>query len=357
MSKEMKTWVDAMKIAEPKFKEINKAVGAVDWVREASFARQIIQAAAALQKCPPQTVYDAVVNVAAVGLTLNPAEKLAYLVPRDGKCVLDISYRGLLKIATDTGSIMWGMPELVYEGDDFTYKGPATKPEHDADVFAENRGTDEGLKGGYCIAKTKECDYLVTTMTAKEIFEVRRCSKAYMMYASKKGEEWKAGPWVTFFGEMAKKTLIKRAQKVWPRTDKTQRLDHAIHLLNQHEGLSFTDEQLDFYSRQVEKSDDPLEFMAFTKSLDSRVHNDLFNHWEYGDKTKMKQKARDLESKAWEIVHSIVVGIKQAVENDDDGAVRELLDDLSFNARGIIIDNLDAQSVDYCKHIGYEEAA
>jgi recombination protein RecT len=34
--------------------------------------------------------------VAAIGITLNPASKLAYLVPRDGMVCLDISYMGLL---------------------------------------------------------------------------------------------------------------------------------------------------------------------------------------------------------------------------------------------------------------------
>lgn len=357
MGTEMKTWVDAMKAAQPKFQEINKTVGAVDWAREASFARQIIQASDKLQECPPQTVYDAVVNVAAVGLTLNPAEKLAYLVPRDNKCVLDISYRGLLKIATDTGSILWGMPELVYEGDEFVYKGPAEKPEHNADVFASNRGTEEGLKGGYCIAKTKEGDYLVTTMTANEIFEVRRCSKAYMYYANKQGQEHKAGPWVSFFGEMAKKTLIKRAQKIWPRTDKTQRLDHAIHLLNQHEGLSYSDVQRDYYVQQIEKGDDPLEFLAFTKSLDSRAHNDLYNHWEYGSKVKMKKAADDLATKGWELVHQYVAQIKESVQNDDDQSVHEILGEVSPNARDLILHNLDPVEVDYCNNIGYERAA
>jgi recombination protein RecT len=34
--------------------------------------------------------------------------------------------------------------------------------------------------------------------------------------------------------EMARKTIVKRASKYWP---KAQRLDNAIHLLNEDEGM------------------------------------------------------------------------------------------------------------------------
>ena len=69
----------------------------------------------------PASVRNAVINVAATGLSLNPALKFAYLVPRDNEVCLDISYMGLIKIATDTGSILWAKAEIVYEKDIFTY--------------------------------------------------------------------------------------------------------------------------------------------------------------------------------------------------------------------------------------------
>lgn len=350
-------WVNAMIKAEPKFKEINAKIGAVDWAIEASFARQAIQASKALAECTPQSIQDAIVNVAAVGLSLNPAQKLAYLVPRDGKCVLDISYQGLLKIATDTGSIAWGRAELVYEGETFMYHGPATLPEHEADPFDSRRGTTDGFRGVYCIAKTADGDYLIDTMPADEVYRIRNCSKAFARYANKEGEEWKAGPWVTFFGEMAKKSIIKRAQKTWPRTDKTARLDQAVHILNQHEGLAFSEHQRDYYVKMIEKGDDPLEFLAFTKSLDQRAHTDLYNHWEYGQKVKMKAEADALAQKGWDVLHECVAEIKEAVAKDNDQAVHEILGDMSPNAQELLFHNLDPAEADYCQQIGYGTAA
>ena len=62
----------------------------------------------------PGSVKLAMANVASIGLTLNPANAYAYLVPRDGAIVLDISYKGLIKVATDAGSILWAKADLVY---------------------------------------------------------------------------------------------------------------------------------------------------------------------------------------------------------------------------------------------------
>ena len=62
-----------------------------------------------------QSVINAVTNVAAIGISLNPARKQAYLVPRDKKVCLDISYIGLIDLATQSGSVVWVKAELVYE--------------------------------------------------------------------------------------------------------------------------------------------------------------------------------------------------------------------------------------------------
>jgi len=69
--------------------------------REAGFAIQILMNNPYLMKADPLSVKDAVVNIALTGLTLNPALKYAYLVPRkvksDLKCILDISYIGMIR--------------------------------------------------------------------------------------------------------------------------------------------------------------------------------------------------------------------------------------------------------------------
>ncbi|USE79523.1 recombinase RecT [Cupriavidus gilardii] len=206
----------------------------LNFEREAGFAIQSLTAndyALGIAQNNRQSVINAVTNIAAIGISLNPAKKQAYLVPRDGKICLDISYIGLLDLAIGSGSIRWGQAELVYDGDAFTLNGFDKPPTHERNPFAKDRGEVVGV---YVVVKTADGDYLTTTMTIDEVNAIRDRSSAWKAWINKK----KSCPWVTDPGEMAKKTVIKRAYKLWP---KTERLEQAIHHLNTDggEGIGF----------------------------------------------------------------------------------------------------------------------
>ncbi len=178
-----------------------------------------------------QSVINAVTNVAAIGISLNPARKQAYLVPRDRKVCLDISYIGLVDLATQSGSIVWAKAELVYEADHFQMGEPGTMPKHQFNPFAKDRGA---VIGAYVVVKTPSGEYLCDAMSIDEINAIRDRSSAWKAYITKKV----SCPWVTDPGEMAKKTVIKRASKMWP---KNERLNMAIQHLNVEleEGIEF----------------------------------------------------------------------------------------------------------------------
>ena len=60
----------------------------VSWVKESQFACQLLRANDFLTKTAernPNSLRDAIINVAAIGISLNPAEKRAYLVPLDDR--------------------------------------------------------------------------------------------------------------------------------------------------------------------------------------------------------------------------------------------------------------------------------
>lgn len=204
----------------------------ISFEREAGFAIQQLSRNDYAMKIATenrQSVVDAVVNIAAIGISLNPAKKQAYLVPRDGRICLDISYIGLLDLAIQSGSIMWGQAALVYEKDNFEMQGYDEPPIHKRKPFDKDRGE---IVGVYVVVKTRDGDYLTEPMSLDEVYDIRDRSSAWKAWIEKK----KKCPWVTDEGEMIKKTVIKRAYKMWPKAD---RLDTAIHHLNtvNEEGL------------------------------------------------------------------------------------------------------------------------
>lgn len=197
----------------------------INFEREAGFAIQSITAndyATGIAQRNPQSVVNAVTNIAAIGISLNPAKKQAYLVPRDGKICLDISYMGLIDLAMNTGSIKWAQAALVYENDTFALNGYDKPPTHVFSPFSKGRGA---IVGVYVVVKTADDEYLTHTMEISEVYKIRDRSSAWKAWVEKK----KSCPWVTDEGEMVKKTCVKQAYKYWPKTD---RLEKAIHYLN-----------------------------------------------------------------------------------------------------------------------------
>ncbi|EEY8097974.1 recombinase RecT, partial [Escherichia coli] len=147
------------------------------WAKESQFAIQQFQKNDFLAKTAQANLpsaRNAIINVAAIGITLNPSSKLAYLVPRGGAVCLDISYMGLLHLAQVTGAIQWGQCKLVYEKDIYESNGIDCAPTHKYNPFV-----DRGARiGGYCVVKTSEGDYLTEEMSNREIEVIRACSKA-----------------------------------------------------------------------------------------------------------------------------------------------------------------------------------
>jgi len=200
---------------------------------EAGFAIQALTAseyAMGVAQRNRQSVINAVTNIAAIGISLNPARKQAYLVPRDGRICLDISYMGLMDLAMQSGSIRWAQCAIVYEADEFALQGLDKQPVHKFNPFAKDRGA---MVGVYAVVKTIDGDYLTHTMTADDVFAIRDKSSSWIAFVAKKA---KSSIWADHEGEMVKKTCIKQAYKYWPKGEKSARLESAIHYMNTEAG-------------------------------------------------------------------------------------------------------------------------
>ena len=231
MSNQVQTVYNLVEWARPDF-DLVAVDNAVKWEKEFNFAVQALERNKFLAKIAwsnQVSLKNAIVNISAIGISLNPASKHAYLVPRDGMVCLDISYMGLLNLAQKGGGIVWGQAKIVYANDTYTNKGIDKEPLHEYQAFGD-RGLPVGV---YCTVKTPSGDYLTEEMDIDSVFKIRNRSMAF-----KKS----SGPWVTDEGEMIKKTVVKRASKYWPPVES---LDQAIQMLNEEneEGIDFEKEQ------------------------------------------------------------------------------------------------------------------
>lgn len=208
------------------FDKIARDHNLVRWAEESQFALQAFKKNPKLKECTMWSIQDAIINVAAVGLTLNPALGYAYLVPEYDKalnanlCHLRVSFKGLIKVATDSGIIDWVAADVVKKNDTFVYRGRWELPLHEMNPFSDDRGDSVGV---YCVAKMHDGQMLCDTAPWSEVTKARKAAKY-------------DGVWSQWGDEMAKKFMIKRASKQWPRTDQTERLQKTVSVINGYEG-------------------------------------------------------------------------------------------------------------------------
>lgn len=234
MSTALSTVENDIFACEQRFNAVNAYK--LNFKREASFALQLLKANNFLLDTAiknPDSLESAISNLAAIGISLNPATKEAYLVPRKNQVCLDISAIGLIKLATDSGSIRWAQARIVHEKDEYENKGINKEPIHGYKTFGD-RGKVVGV---YVVARTSDGDFLTEEMSLEDCYKIRDRSEAWKAY---KAGKTSSCPWATDEGEMMKKTVIKRASKLWP---KSERLDTAVQVLNEHEGIDFNSER------------------------------------------------------------------------------------------------------------------
>lgn len=232
--------------------------------REISFAVQAINKSAQLQKCTPESRLQAVMNISNIGLTLNPAAKEAYLIPRwNGvskamEAVLEPGYVGLIKLLTDAGSVKSILCQLVYESDTFSVDlANNVQPViHRPELSRSKQGN---LKGAYALATLIDGSRQVEYMSVEEINEIQERSETYKAFEAKKIQSC---TWISDYGEMARKTVIKRIYKYLPRTEHMQAIDKAIEIDNTD--FSISDNQANY-----------IESLLNTSCLDQRQRDNI----------------------------------------------------------------------------------
>jgi len=327
---------------------------ALKFESECLFARQQLMKNDRTLKAAEQNIgslKSAILNVAAIGISLNPALSHAYLVPRNGAVCLDISYRGLVKLATDSGAINWAKPELVYDDEVIEWVNMASLPHHKLNPFGGKRaaGGVDGLLGGYCVAQLSDGSYMVDHMAMADIKKVWDTSKA------------KDGPWKAWPLEMIKKTLVKRASKSWPQSGGRERLDRAIEVLNEHEGLAEestvarvsdftrpTQDQTDTYLEMAKG--DSVDFYLWFQSHDEKLRWSLPGcEFERGEKQKMMKYFNAQLEDGRQRLEAWTIDLQAMCESGDDHGVAEFLAEFDGVKLDALIGSLPLQAQSYAR--------
>ncbi len=202
----------------------------INFQKEAAFALQIFQSNDYLTKMSPESVKNAVLNISLTGITLNPVLKLAYLVPRKGKCVLDFSYMGLVKILTDTGSVKNIEANVVYWGEPFKLSR-GTNPYIEHGLIEDPKTPKGEIRGAYSVATLNDGSKSIEWMDANELMAI--------MQRSESVRSGKNSPWISDTPEMCRKTVIKRHYKYLPKSERAIIAATAIEIDHENNGIDF----------------------------------------------------------------------------------------------------------------------
>lgn len=213
--------------------------------KELSFAMQIINSNAYLLRCTPNSIMASVLNVANMGLTLNPSAKEAYLIPRYNstvrgfECTLTPSYIGLKNLIIKSGGVTKILANIAHKNDAFAIDlADDVKPVSHAPYLQGDRGE---VIGAYGIATMSDGTKQVEWVDIESLHNVRSRSDSYVKSIEKKarGEKGKPSTWETDFGEMARKTVIRRMYKYLPEGDKKEQVAAAIEADNRDYSAQF----------------------------------------------------------------------------------------------------------------------
>lgn len=209
--------------------------------KECSFAIQHLMKNPYLAGADRNSILMSVLNIAQIGLTLNPALKLAYLVPRrvngNLECVLEPSYQGLVKLATDTGSVKNLYAHCIYDADTFSHT-LGTSPEIIHSPKLGNRGKFIGV---YAVAILQDGSKQIEVMDVTEIDDIKETSESFRSFKAGKS---KSCIWNDYFDEMSRKTVIKRICKYLPKTEMWDKLSKAIEIDNEDYSISYAQANL-----------------------------------------------------------------------------------------------------------------
>lgn len=173
--------------------------------RMARIATTVLRQTPMLARCTPESFLGALLTASQLGLEPGPTGD-AYLVPfRDKNGDYNVQfipgYRGLIRLARNSGQLRDIWAEVVFENDEFDYSLGL----HRDLTHKPARGERGQPVYVYAAAELADGGRPFIVMTRDEVEAIRKRSKAA-----------NNGPWITDWVAMSKKTAVKQLAKWLP---------------------------------------------------------------------------------------------------------------------------------------------
>jgi recombination protein RecT len=190
------------------------------------------------------SLFGSIVRLAQDGLLPDGREAAIVLFGNKAQAMPMIA--GILKKLRQSGEVAKVSAQVVHENDEFVWTlGFDEDVTHNPPKLSEPRGK---AIGAYATAVLKDGSRLLEVMSLEEIEKVRAVSRA-------KGN----GPWVSWWGEMARKTVMRRLSKRLPMStdlmdeiERDETVPEPVEIEHQPQPLN----RLDALEQQFEGDDD-----------------------------------------------------------------------------------------------------
>lgn len=152
-----------------------------------------------LQNCSLASIGGSLMKAVQLDLDIGEAGE-CYLVPRKGECSFQISYKGLIKIAYQTGMVDLVRSEIVYQDDKFEFDIADQK------ILKHKPGPKRDFAiGYYAVVSLKTGKEIVKYFTTSQIDQRRKKSLS--------DHFWKNG-----YDGMAQKVVVREALRLIPKS-------------------------------------------------------------------------------------------------------------------------------------------
>jgi recombination protein RecT len=158
--------------------------------------------------CDPQSILRCLMDASQLGLEPFTGIDRSYIIPRNNKvtgkkeATFMPSYRGLVDLARRSGQLKSISADIIHENDKFEIeKGLNPRLVH-VPNYSKDRGKPILI---YAVAQLKDGGNQFEVLTFDEVEAIRL-----------KAPSGRSGAWVGSWGEMAKKTAIRRISKLLP---------------------------------------------------------------------------------------------------------------------------------------------